>query len=56
MIALAWRKKVDEGVFESHSNMQPDTALVPYCELQITRAQWKAQRENQPDREEEDAQ
>ncbi len=50
MTALAWWKKVDEGVFESHLNMQPDAAPVPCYKLQITRAQWKAQRENQPDR------
>ena len=41
MIALAWWKKVDEGVFESHSNMQPDTAPVLYDELQITRRSGK---------------
>ena len=37
--------KVDEGVFESHLNMQPDTAPVPYYKLQITREQWQSRRQ-----------
>jgi len=47
--------KVDEGVFESHLNMQPDTASVPYYKLQITREQWQSRREMQSDPKEETA-
>ena len=38
-------KKVDEGVFESHLNTQPDTASVHYYKLQITREQWQSRRQ-----------
>ncbi|MFC2108384.1 GNAT family N-acetyltransferase [Candidatus Bipolaricaulota bacterium] len=41
--------KVDEGVFESHTEMHPGAVPVPYYKLQITRQQWKSRRENQPD-------
>lgn len=46
--------KVDEGAFESHLNMQPDTAPVPYYELQITRGQWKSRREMRFEKDEKD--